>query len=313
MQKCKLFLTGCFMFSAGFLQAQDITGLWKGTLYNDSNRLTYHYEIAVSSEKNRLYGYSHTWFILDNKQYYGVKKLKVRKMKDKIITEDDGLIAHNYPVKPAKHVKQINILELNENDTVRILQGPFTTNRTKQYSPLTGYVKLQRTKQYQQTSLVPHLEELQLTQTLSFIEPLPEPVVPAVATIENKRPTQQNQKPVMTVTERTNQIQHETFYESDSLYLTLYDNGEVDGDSVSVYMNGVQLLHKVRLSTTPVTLTVSTQQASTILLVMYAESLGTIPPNTGLLIVRDKDKVHEIRFSSNLTENAAIVFKRKNN
>lgn len=302
-----------FLLSGNLLHAQDITGLWKGTLYNDSNRLTYHYEIAISEEKNHLYGFSHTWFILNDKQYYGVKKLKVRKMKGKIVTEDDGLIAHNYPVKPAKNVKQINILELTESDSIRVLAGPFTTNRTREYAPLTGSVTLKRTQQYRQTSLVPHLEELQLSQELSFIEPAPAPAQTDVVTRERSVPQVPSVKPVLTVSERTNSIQHEMFYESDSLHLTLYDNGEVDGDSVSVYMNGVQLLHKVRLSTTPVTLTVSTQQASTIQLVMYAESLGTIPPNTGLLIVRDKGKVHEIRFSSNLSENAAIVFKRKNN
>jgi hypothetical protein len=44
---------------------------------------------------------------------------------------------------------------------------------------------------------------------------------------------------------------------------------------------------------------------------MYAESLGSIPPNTGLLIVMDGTTRHEIRFSADLTKSAAVVFRRK--
>jgi hypothetical protein len=46
-------------------------------------------------------------------------------------------------------------------------------------------------------------------------------------------------------------------------------------------------------------------------LVMYAESLGSIPPNTGLLVIRDGKQLYEVRFSGDLQKNAAIVFNRK--
>ena len=46
-------------------------------------------------------------------------------------------------------------------------------------------------------------------------------------------------------------------------------------------------------------------------LVMYAENLGSIPPNTGLLVVGDGDLVYELRFKADLNTNAAIIFRRK--
>jgi hypothetical protein len=46
-------------------------------------------------------------------------------------------------------------------------------------------------------------------------------------------------------------------------------------------------------------------------LVLFAENLGTIPPNTGLLTVRDGDDVYQVRFSADLQKNASIFLRRK--
>jgi hypothetical protein len=45
--------------------------------------------------------------------------------------------------------------------------------------------------------------------------------------------------------------------------------------------------------------------------VMYAENLGSIPPNTGLLVIRDATRIYEIRFSGDLQKNSAIILVRK--
>lgn len=46
-------------------------------------------------------------------------------------------------------------------------------------------------------------------------------------------------------------------------------------------------------------------------LVMFAESLGKYPPNTGLLVIRDGDDVYNLRFSSDFQKSSGIVFRRK--
>jgi len=100
---------------------------------------------------------------------------------------------------------------------------------------------------------------------------------------------------------------------SDSLVLTLYDNGEVDGDSVSIILNGKTIVSKQRLSTAAFTKTIyiTPELGDTIQLVMYAENLGSLPPNTGLLLLQFDNKRHEIRFSGDLNKNAAITLRRK--
>ena len=44
---------------------------------------------------------------------------------------------------------------------------------------------------------------------------------------------------------------------------------------------------------------------------MYAETLGSIPPNTGLLVIRDGQDTYEIRFSGDLQKNAGILLRRR--
>jgi hypothetical protein len=46
-------------------------------------------------------------------------------------------------------------------------------------------------------------------------------------------------------------------------------------------------------------------------LVMYAENLGSIPPNTGLLIVVDGSDRQEIRFEGDLKKSSSVILRRR--
>lgn len=102
-------------------------------------------------------------------------------------------------------------------------------------------------------------------------------------------------------------------FKSDSLVISLYDNGEIDGDTVSVFINGEVLLSKQGLKSSAIkkTIYISPGQEEDFTLVMFAESLGKYPPNTGLLVIRDGDDVYNLRFSSDFQKNAGIVFRKK--
>jgi hypothetical protein len=44
---------------------------------------------------------------------------------------------------------------------------------------------------------------------------------------------------------------------------------------------------------------------------MFADNLGSIPPNTALMIVNDGKKRHELRLTSNLEKSATIRIRKK--
>lgn len=310
--------------------AQDISGLWRGTLYNDTTRRTLKYEIAISENKGKLTGYTHTFFVVDDRVFYGVKKIKVKLVDGKYILQTDELIADDYADGYPKKIVQVDALTLEKIGDSMILSGPFHTVRTKIYSSLTGYVRVSRKDDYNQSALIPHLEELGLAKDLSFVK-REEPVVavvnnPVAVNVERHatRPVAPSNDisvkkmpvfkgPAADVASRKIETVQSVYFKSDSLELTLYDNGEVDGDTVSVLMNGAVIMPMQGLSTKAIrkTIYISKDMPDSIQLLMYAENLGSIPPNTGLLVVKDGKDIYEIRFSGDYNKSSAIVFKRK--
>lgn len=113
-------------------------------------------------------------------------------------------------------------------------------------------------------------------------------------------------------TERENVVAEEIEVESDSLKVDFYDNGEVDGDSISVFFNKQLMAFNRKLSTRAVHFDIvldSTKQVNE--LSMFADNLGAIPPNTALMMISDGKNRFEVRLSSNLEKNGTIRIKRK--
>lgn len=97
--------------------------------------------------------------------------------------------------------------------------------------------------------------------------------------------------------------------EMDSIRCSLYDNGEIDDDTASVYYDDKLLFKNVRLSQIPLNFSISidkTKPFSKITLV--AENLGLIPPNTALLVIETRKNRYQLTLSSNFSKNASIEF-----
>jgi len=91
------------------------------------------------------------------------------------------------------------------------------------------------------------------------------------------------------------------------LRIDLYDNGEIDGDTVTIYHNNELVVSKARLSQKPVTIQIKVDAAHPHHeLIMVADNLGSIPPNTSLMIVTAKDKRYEVFISSTEQKNAKV-------
>ncbi len=103
------------------------------------------------------------------------------------------------------------------------------------------------------------------------------------------------------------------YFVSDSLVLSLYDNGEVDGDTVSVLVNNQVMIARKGLSTVPVRTTIYTPAGTidSLSVIMYAENLGRIGSNTGLLVIEDGTNKHQVRFEGDRQKNSGVHFLRK--
>jgi hypothetical protein len=56
--------------------SQDITGLWKGTMYNESTKTSLPYELLIKKEKGKYTGFSYSRFLIGKEEYFGIKKVK---------------------------------------------------------------------------------------------------------------------------------------------------------------------------------------------------------------------------------------------
>lgn len=112
--------------------------------------------------------------------------------------------------------------------------------------------------------------------------------------------------------ERESTLANEIEVEADSLKVDIYDNGEIDGDIVSLFYNKELILFNQKLTHKSIHLDIvldSTKAENEITL--FAENLGLIAPNTALLRIRDGKKVYDLRVSSSLEKNATIRIRRK--
>jgi hypothetical protein len=97
--------------------------------------------------------------------------------------------------------------------------------------------------------------------------------------------------------------------EKDSILVELYDNGIIDNDSASLYLDDSMLLHKQFVSNKPISLYISlVKQRPLSKLKLAAESLGSIPPCTALMIITTKKKRYEVNVSSNFDSNGVVEF-----
>jgi hypothetical protein len=109
---------------------------------------------------------------------------------------------------------------------------------------------------------------------------------------------------------RTNELMKLLVVNTTKVEVKLYDNGEVDDDTISVYFDKKLVQSNKRLTTAPLTIHLELDDDNQDHeLVMVAENLGRIPPNTSLMIVEAGDKTFTVRITSNEQKNAVVRFR----
>lgn len=391
-----VYLFLCLPF-LGFSQAP--SGIWTGTLTNDSLtiRKDQVFEIALTTYRGKVYGYTYSTFIVNDSLFYIIKRVKGQLNGSECVVQDEEIIAHNFQRKPDKGVRVMYTFHQNQQDSTWVLDGKWKTNPTKKFYSISGGLTVFQEKDFSRSRLMDHLADLNLQKSLVFdnqknkeeekIASYPEnksrtdipqkpqrtntnphpaesnknltiqnektdivnsdkkAVIPAAtdslagsqtpqlkkpAVIANKKADNQPQdtgyvyreiqiqerklKPLAALAAERISVPSETIYfTSDSLVLALYDNGEVDGDTVSVILNDEVIIEKQVLKSTAYkkTIYLLPDESDSVLLVLFAENLGLYPPNTGLLVIQDGEKNIYVRFKADFDQNAAILLRRK--
>ena len=111
------------------------------------------------------------------------------------------------------------------------------------------------------------------------------------------------------IKDRENEVIKTLVIHTSDITLNIYDDGAIDHDTVSVYLdNKPVLLHRM-LTDRPLIVTLHLDENNDYHeIVMVADNEGEIPPNTSLMIVKAGDKEYEVRITTTEQKNAVIKF-----
>jgi len=197
-------------------------------------------------------------------------------------------IAHSAPVKKpaAANKKPASAIAKNTRPAPKAI--------TKSNKRAPSIVKTKPAPQKTSVTLTPENLELPSDSSMAIEhKPLPA-IIPGV------------------IANRSNELVKSITVHNTEIYLNIYDDGAIDNDTVSVYYDNKLIISKARISDQPVKATLQIEPSGhPHELVMVAENLGDIPPNTSLMVVRDGDKKYEVRIVSTEQKNAVISFQYK--
>lgn len=296
------------LFSSFHASSQSVFGYWYGNanVKTNSSANNYLVEMVLQPEKNYVKG------ILN---YYFKNTYRSVKVQGNYNASTRQLSLYNVPVIYHGSISDFEVdCEMNMQATLRVSQvssnlvGSFRSLPDYTYTcPEIVFDLVMNADISKKDSVLKAISEYkenyqvwqpQIQDTLVAVTVVPRKVINYVVEEDYKK--------------RQKEIVNEIEVESDSLRLDVYDNGEIDGDIISVFYNEGLILNSQKLTHKSIRIDVvldSTKEYNEVS--MYAENLGLIPPNTALMVVSDGKNKFNIRLSSNLEKNATIRIKRK--
>jgi len=97
--------------------------------------------------------------------------------------------------------------------------------------------------------------------------------------------------------------------DTSDIKIELYDNAEIDGDTVTIFLNNTLLVYRKMLTDKPLTINITAFPNTDYEFMMYADNLGRIPPNTSLMVITAGKKRYEMRISSSEQKSAVVKFR----
>ena len=111
------------------------------------------------------------------------------------------------------------------------------------------------------------------------------------------------------LTKRKAELVKEIKVDTGSIKIDFYDNGQIDGDTISVYVNNMPVVSNRMLKTQPISVSIKIDNIRTMQeVIMVGENLGSIPPNTALMIVTAGNKRYQLYLTSDEQKNAMVRF-----
>jgi hypothetical protein len=337
-----LFLSTCLILFLGSVNAQPLTGIWRGKINKETGLLGRSSQLELKLVRNgdSLTGTSYYYSSTDNYARYQIKGY-VNPFDGTVTWWDEQMIDGNgkstenkQPASTLHFVTDFNcpgegIMKLDgeaeKNNDPGQKKIPVHLNKVDDpiFEDEWDFVLENFSRGANDPAIIDSIEQMSISRKSvarkvpvnpkplpqKEVKPQPEPAVVTVITA----PVKPVNKPVMTVEEmfvsRKKVFVTEIPVSGDSIVLNFYDHAEIDGDSISLFLNNKLLQKNILLKAAPYTVKIPVADlGDSNELIMVAENLGSIPPNTSLMIAYINDVRYEARLESTENSSAMIRF-----
>jgi hypothetical protein len=107
---------------------------------------------------------------------------------------------------------------------------------------------------------------------------------------------------------RTKSQIQEISLQTPDIKVEIWDNNMIDGDNISLYFNKELIVNRKRLTADPITVHIKAIPGKDNELIMYANNLGEIPPNTAMMRIYANGKQYDVFMSSDEHTNGMVKF-----
>jgi hypothetical protein len=263
-------------------RAQDLTGQWTGTASGPSSEVKQKLTLSINEGDSAFGGVLH---------WYSPETQTIRHI-----------------IVSGRFYGKDSILTLREDSTVNIEEG-------RAGGPPGGfYILFYRRTAGRRDELEGHWRQtggwMGTSEEMAIrLEKKAPPFIPLLVSKPKKKDSTDN-KQVQTLLGRESVVAAKIPVPAqgiDTIRIELYDNGEIDGDSVSLFLNNQLILQHCKLTAQPKVLLVPIDKSVPVnRLVLFAENLGRLPPNTALMEVTVHGKTYTLFLSTDFKKNASV-------
>lgn len=284
-------------------QKNNLLGSWRGKLIDSLGE--FDYQLNLNEEKNGQYiGIS----VSNSSGFYCETNIIGIKSGNKLIIIESGIKKTNYEKKDL-----ICLLKFEFDITKNSLKGIYTPINNKS-NCLNGKALLYKDEIKSITKLKQNkiiLESNDIKQTIVPTVNKPNEISLNSVEIKDEKYTVvpeviKTEKKDEIIEKRDSRLIKTIVLDEDEAELFIYDNGVIDGDIITLIDNNKVLFKKVLLSQKPIILKINNLEEKTHEIQFFAENLGEIAPNTGLLVVKTKTRKIDLFFSSDLVQSSLI-------
>jgi hypothetical protein len=316
------------------LPAQNITGTWEGDLGNDQ-----FLQLNIIQTGDQICGYTYDHVKADQRSFCKAffegrfdKQKKRLLISGKYFLQNSGghilmKLSLSYKVVDGVEILEEKPTAASVLSSMMSILGIIETDPLQAESSV-EYVKIKKVSDqpYEIIELMKDCiaRDKKKTDTVAkkIVPPKPKDSIPAIVKIvppkkEDSLPpvippvvVKKDNPPLpKTFAERKNKEQSRITVDVKSINLKVYDNAIMDGDTVSILYNGKLLLSHQLLSEKAIEINLELDENQTHHeITLFAENLGSIPPNTALIVITAGTKRYELFASASLEENAVLVF-----